>query len=438
MEEKTLIKGGTVLSLDPKVGNFSKADVLFEGTKILEVGTDLNSKGAKELDADGMVVMPGFVDSHRHMWLGLLRNAGTDSLAKDLQQQNGNQENLAKRFRPKDVFAGTLSSALGALDAGITTILNYSNIGFSGEHTKADLDAIRQSGIRAVFATGPDSFDKADETGLSAFKGFVENNGAYAGNLVSLALASLGPEYKPVDYLKREWALARELHLRITTQVGMGGHGQADGIARTAKAGLLGSDVLYAHCNTLTENDLRLIRDHKGQISISPAAEMMLGYGEPTIQRMLDLNLRPSLGVDSEGVARGDLFTQMRSAISMQHAMSFEKKLAHRLSPNQITTRDVLEFATTAGANAVGLGERVGTLTPGKEADIVLLRQFQINVMPVNDPIGAVVWAMDTSNVDTVIVGGTAMKRGGELLNVDLGELRKITAEARDHLFATA
>jgi cytosine/adenosine deaminase-related metal-dependent hydrolase len=140
--------------------------------------------------------------------------------------------------------------------------------------------------------------------------------------------------------------------------------------------------------------------------------------------------------VDSEGASRGDHFTQMRAAISMQHAMSFEKKLAHRLSPDQITTRHVLEFATSAGAKALGMEERIGTLTPGKQADILLLSQYQINVMPVNDPIGAVVWAMDTSNVDTVIIAGKTVKSNGELLNTDLADLRKITAEARDHIFA--
>jgi cytosine/adenosine deaminase-related metal-dependent hydrolase len=161
---------------------------------------------------------------------------------------------------------------------------------------------------------------------------------------------------------------------------------------------------------------------------------MTLGYGAPTVQRLLDINVRPSLGVDSEGAVRGDLFSQMRSVISMQHAMSFEKKLAHKLHPEQITTRDVLEFATIQGARALGMDDRIGSLTPGKQADIILLRQYQINVMPVNDPIGAVVWAMDTSNVDTVFVAGKILKRGGQLINVDLPRLRAQTSEAREHV----
>lgn len=423
MAERTLIKGGTVLSLDPATGNFDKADVLIEGSKIVEVGRDLSSKDASEIEAGDMIVMPGFVDTHRHMWQGLMRNSGTSSLLKPPGSPNGS---AANGYRPSDIFAGTYSSALGALDAGITTILNYSNIHMSAEHTQADLDAVKRSGLRIVFATSPG--EDAD-----AFRAFVKSS--FDSDLVTAALASAGPEFMSADELRSEWALARELGLRITTEVGMGGAGKAESLAQAAKAGLLSAGVLYAHCNNLSDANLRLLREHNGEFSLAPAAEMMLGYGQPTIQRMLDLNLRPSLGVDSEHVSRGDLFTQMRASISMQHAMSFEKKLAGRLFANKMmTTRDVIELATVQGAQALGMADKIGTLTPGKEADIILLRQNQINVMPVNDPIGAVVWAMDTSNVDTVLVAGQTLKRGGQLLNVDYAELQALTSAAREHV----
>lgn len=436
MTERTLLKGGAVLTLDPAIGNFAEADVLIEGDKILDVGRNLTDKESKEVDVSHMVVMPGFVDTHRHMWQGLLRNAGTAYLSRNPAYQNDSNEKMATRYRPEDVYAATLSSALGAIDAGITTVLNYSNIGLSDEHSKADLDAIRQAGLRSVFAVAP-SAGGADEARLSSFRAFVEANFPSRDELVTPALASRGPEYETLDYLKREWALAREMRMRITTQVGMGGNGRKDSFSQAAKAGLLKGDVLYAHCNTLTDGELNQIKASDGEVSIAPSAEMMLGYGQPTIQRMLDIKIQPSLGVDSEGASRGDLFNQMRAAISMQHAMSFEKKLARRFFPAQITTRDVLEFATVAGARALGMLESIGTLAAGKQADIVLLRQDQINVMPINDPIGAVVWAMDTSNVDTVMVAGKTLKRDGQLVNADLAELRKLTAEASRHVLGT-
>jgi 5-methylthioadenosine/S-adenosylhomocysteine deaminase len=436
MTERTLLKGGAVLTLDPAIGNFSQADVLIEGDKILDVGRNLTDNEAKLVDVSHMVVMPGFIDTHRHMWQGLLRNAGTAYLSKNPGYENGSTEKMATRFRPADVYASTLSSALGALDAGITTVLNYSDIGLTEEHTKADLDAIRKAGLRSVFAVAP-AIKGDDDARLAAFRGFVEANFA-SRDLVTPALASRGPEYESLDYLKREWALARELKLRITTQVGMGENGRKEGFSQAAKAALLKSDVLYAHCNTLTDGDLHQIKTSDGEVSIAPSAEMMLGYGQPTVQRMLDAKIQPSLGVDSEGASRGDLFNQMRAAISMQHAMSFEKKLARRFFPAQITTRDVIEFATVAGARALGMLETIGTLSPGKQADIVLLSQYHINVMPINDPIGAVVWAMDTSNVDTVMVAGKILKRDGQLVDADLAELRNLTAEASKHVLGAA
>ncbi len=433
MTERTLLKGGAVLTLDAAIGNFAQADVLIEGDKILEVGRNLTDKEAKEVDVSHMVVMPGFIDTHRHMWQGLLRNAGTTYLSQNPAYRNDSNEKMASRFRPADVYASTLSSALGAIDAGITTVLNYSNIGLSEEHMKADLEATRQAGLRSVFAIAPAS-EGVDDARLAAFRAFVEANFASRSDLVTPALASHGPEYEALDYLKREWALAREMKLRITTQVGMGGNGRKEGFSQAAKAGLLKDDVLYAHCNTLTDGELNQIKTSDGEVSIAPSAEMMLGYGQPTVQRMLDIKIQPSLGVDSEGASRGDLFNQMRAAISMQHAMSFEKKLARRFFPAQITTRDVIEFATVAGARALGLLDSIGTLSPGKQADIVMLTQYHINVMPINDPIGAVVWAMDTSNVDTVMVAGKTLKRDGQLVDADLAELRKLTAEASKYV----
>lgn len=428
MATRTLLKGGAVLSMDASIGNSLDCDVLIEGTKILAVAAGIADSKAEVIDASEMIVMPGFIDSHRHMWQGLLRNAGSGSLLA----RDGYAE-IAAKFRPQDIHASTLSSALGALDAGITSILDFGDFHPSEEHRAADFQAVSETGLRAMFAY-PLGGQLKSANGHFAHPG----NDSAAGGLHTLAVASAGPDTLTLEQLKQEWTQARELGLRICTQVGMGGKDRVETLVAVENAGLMSADVLYAHCNTLTDHELRLINESGGSVSISPAAEMTLGYGAPTIQRFLDLNIRPSLGVDSEGAARGDMFSQMRVAISMQHAMSFEKKLAHKLYPTQITTRDVLEFATIRGAYALGLEDRIGSLTPGKEADIVMLKQYHINVVPVNDPIGAVVWAMDTSNVDTVMVAGKILKQNGELLNVDLPRLRALTAESCQQVLAVA
>ncbi len=160
-----------------------------------------------------------------------------------------------------------------------------------------------------------------------------------------------------------------------------------------------------------------------------------MGHGMPPTQKFLDRGLRPSLSVGVETNVPGDMFTQIRSIISLQHALVYERALAGGNNlPDLISARDALEFATIEGARANGLEDKVGTLTPGKEADIIMSRTDRINVMSVNDPIGAVVWGMDTSNVDTVFVAGKALKRNGQLLDVDLDKLRKLVHDSRDYV----
>jgi cytosine/adenosine deaminase-related metal-dependent hydrolase len=166
---------------------------------------------------------------------------------------------------------------------------------------------------------------------------------------------------------------------------------------------------------------------------------MMMGHGMPPTQKFLDRGLKPSLSVDVETNVPGDMFTQMRSLITLQHTLIHERRLAGEKNvPNLISDQEVLEYATIEGARANGLDHKVGTLTPGKEADIVMLRTDKINVTPLNDPIGAVVWGMDTSNVDTVMVAGKLLKQNGGLLNVNMQAVKTMVVDARDHVIKKA
>jgi cytosine/adenosine deaminase-related metal-dependent hydrolase len=166
---------------------------------------------------------------------------------------------------------------------------------------------------------------------------------------------------------------------------------------------------------------------------------MMMGHGTPPTQKFLNRGLRPSLSVDVETNVPNDFFTQMRSAISLQRVLIYEQMLEGKEDlPDVLNARDVLEFATIEGARANGLEDKVGSLTPGKEADIIMLDTTRANIFPINDPIGAVVWGMDTSNVDTVMVGGKILKRDGKLLGVDLARVRKTAYDSRDYVVKTS
>jgi len=433
---RKLLKNGCVLSLDSKVRNFHQADVLIEGTKIAAVGPNLSAADAELIDASNTIVMPGFIDTHRHVWEGILRNIGTDvPLEGDASYLTFILNTLAPVYRPEDAYVGDLVGLLGAIDAGITTILDWSHIQATREHADAVIRAIQESGIRAVFAYGYPWWKYPEPDQDNWIRDVARQYFSSKDQLITFGFAPAGPEFTPFDVAKSQWALARELDAHITVHVGVGTSGQHGKLAEMGRAGLLGSDTTYIHCTTLSDEEIQMIVDTGGTFSLASPVEMMMGYGMPPIQRFLDRGLRPSLSIDVETNVPNDMFTQMRSVIALQHALIFDQKLQGKTRvPRFLTTRDLIEFATIEGARANGLEKKVGTLTPGKEADVIMLRTDRPNIFPVNDPIGAVVWGMDTSNVDSVFVAGKALKRNGQLLGVDMDRIRKMAYESRDYV----
>jgi 5-methylthioadenosine/S-adenosylhomocysteine deaminase len=426
---RKLIKGGTVLSLDPAVGDFVTGDVLIEGDKIVAVGQNLSAGDAESFDASGMIVLPGFVDTHRHIWEGLLRNIGTDvPLEGRTSYISHVLHKLAPALRPEDAYVGNLVSALGAIDAGITTLLDWSHIQGSPAHTDAVVAALEDSGMRAVFAYGFPWWGKWEERQPSWFVRAATEHFSTKDQMLTLALAAPGPEFTDFEITRDHWKLARETDARITTHVGVGTYGQEGKVQEFGEAGLLGSDTTYIHCTTLNDVEIQMIVDTGGTVSLAVPVEMMMGHGMPPIQKFLDRGLTPSLSVDVETNVPSDMFNQMRSVLALQRALATASGRA------PVSARDVLTYATVDGAKANGLEHKIGTLTVGKQADLIMLRTDRMNVTPLNDPATAVVVGMDTSNVDTVIIAGRVMKRGGRLLHVDWPAVRRSVTESRDYV----
>jgi cytosine/adenosine deaminase-related metal-dependent hydrolase len=299
------------------------------------------------------------------------------------------------------------------------------------------ISALKDSGMRAVFAYGPGWYEALKPEHPEWFKRAAKQYFSSKDQLLTLGMAPPGPEFSSIDDALAYWQLARDCDAHITVHVGVGSFGKHGKLAEVGRAGVLGPDTTYIHCTTLSDEEIQMIVDTGGTVSLASPVEMMMGHGIPPTQRFLDRGLRPSLSVDVETNVPGDMFTQMRSVIALQHALIFDQRLSGKENlPPFLTARDVLEFATIEGARANGLADKVGTLTPGKEADIITLRTDQVNIVPVNDPIGAVVWGMDTSNVDSVFVAGKALKRNGQLLNIDLDRARRLAVEARDYVVA--
>ncbi|HET7929622.1 MAG TPA: amidohydrolase family protein, partial [Actinomycetota bacterium] len=396
---RILFSGGCVLTLGERTPNFVKADVLVDDGKVAEIGPALRARDAEHVDATDTVVMPGFVDTHRHASRSLLRNLGSTG---------GAPTPAASFTQPDDLYAATLIGLLGAAEAGITTVVDWSDVPAGADFTDAALQAHRDAGVRTVFVR---AVDVARDGGATVTREELGGIVEAAGPLTTVALGfELGPA--GTEGMAEHWVSARGLGVPI--QVHSGTHTRAEAISQAADQGLLGPDVTLVHGPGLDETTLDAVAGSGASVSLAPASEMAGGLGSPPIQQLVDRRLRPGLGVDDERIAPGDMFAQMRATISFQHATVFDRKLAGKAGlPRLMSTRDVIRFATADGARVAGLGPVTGSLERGKQADIVVLRADRPNVYPINDPIGAVVWGMDTSNVDWVLAGGRVLMREG-------------------------
>jgi 5-methylthioadenosine/S-adenosylhomocysteine deaminase len=400
---KVLIKGGTVLSLDRAVGNLVEADVLIDDGIISEVGSSLRARNAEVVDAADTIVMPGFVDTHRHLWQSLI---GGDCSASDTD--------ISGHYLPDDIYAATLVGLLRALEAGITTVVDWCDLPGDAAHLDAALTAHADSGVRTVFVASQAGVTRSADTLACASPDLVES---------------------ALDGVAARWAQAREAGRRIHAHAGTAAAAGGE-VAELGRRGLLGPDVTLSGCTRLTDADLDAIAASSVAVALTPASDMSVGVGPPLMQQLIDRGIRPGLGVGDERLAPGDLFAQMRAVISVQHATLFDRKLAGKGGiPNLLGTRDVIRYATVDGARVAGLSDITGSLRPGKRADVIVLRADRPNIAPVNDPIGAVVWGMDTSNIDWVFVGGASLVENGEL-TADVASARALAMAAQRQVAA--
>lgn len=436
---RTLIRNGTVITLDPGLGDLDGADVLIEDGKIAAIGTGLDGAGAEIVDAGGMIVMPGFVNAHLHTWQTSIRGvAGDWSIPEYLQHMHAT---LAPRFTAEDTYIGNLVGALNQINNGATTILDWCHNNATPAHSDAAIDGLLESGIRAVFGHGspkPDTKEgdlpythipQPDDEIKRLRTGRLSSDDA----LVTLAMAILGPDFSTYEVTEHDFRLAREYGLLSSAHVwGAPNRMNPDGYAKLAEAGLLGPDHNMVHGCYLPDDELKLLVDHGVSVTVTPEVELQMSAGDPLTGRVRALGARPSLGVDVESNISGDMFTVMRMALQFQRAMDNRAAMRTGKPPEKlsITPREALEWATIDSARALRLDDRVGSLTPGKQADIVLIDTGGLNLFPVNDPIEAVVFHANCSNVDTVYVAGKAVKRGGKVLYGDLEGAKQRVAEA--------
>jgi 5-methylthioadenosine/S-adenosylhomocysteine deaminase len=432
-----LIRNAAIVTMDEQLTELERGDILVRNGEIVSIAPTIDAADVGILDASGMIAIPGFVDSHRHMWEGLIRNSLPDgTLADYFAQVNGK---FGAAYSPDDVYAGTLISALGAINAGVTTVLDWAHIQNSRDHTDSSVQALEDSGIRGVFGFGTPSALDAGHLYPHDITRLAREQFSSRDQLLTLALATDSPEYAPYDDVKASWEMARSVGARITAHAGIVGFGTPGQIERFGRDGLLGPDVTLVHCGALSDTEWRILADTGTTVSISAQIEMLMGHGSAPFQQALDVGIVPSLSVDVETSVPGDFFTHMRASLAAQRGAMFQRMHRGEIDAVQlIGVRDVLGMATMAGARANGLEEKVGSLSVGKRADIVLLRADSVNVLPVNDLVGAVVSGMDVSNVDTVLIDGRIKKRHGHLVGFDLNHIVETVYSARDRVFAKA
>ncbi|HLT11231.1 MAG TPA: amidohydrolase family protein [Micromonosporaceae bacterium] len=443
MSNRILIRGGHVISQDPAVGNLPKGDVLIEDDRIVAVQPEINAE-AEVIDATGNIVIPGFVDTHRHTWEAAIRGSAPNATLDDYFVEI--LDTFAPCYRPEDVYASNLAGALECLNAGITTLVDWSHINNTPEHPDAAISALKEVGIRAQYAYGSANTSLADywfESSIAVPSDDVRRirNTYFSSSdgLLTMALATRGPGFCKEDVVRTEWNLARELDIPITVHVAMGRlAGRFGMVKQLHDMGLLGPDTTYIHCCYFSDEEWRLVAESGGTISIAPQVEVQMGHGWPPTVRAMEAGLRPSLSIDVVTTVPGDMFTQIRAAFGADRARAnavfWERNEA---ATGLLTAQQMLDMATINGAHVAKLESVTGSLTPGKKADVVIIDAGSLNMAPVIDPVAAVTLSADVSNVDTVIVNGSVKKRGGKLLG-DVERARRLVNASRDYLLEEA
>jgi 5-methylthioadenosine/S-adenosylhomocysteine deaminase len=439
MANKTLIRGGHVLTVDREIGDLPTGDVLIEDDKIAAVAPSITAD-AEVIDASGFIVIPGFVDTHRHTWETAIRNVAPNATLDDYFVEI--LDTFAPHYRAEDVYNSNLAGALECLNAGITTLVDWSHINNTPAHPDAGIQALQESGIRAQYAYGSANLSLADywfESSIVIPKSDVqrvrETYFSSDDQLLTMGLATRGPGFCKDDVVRAEWAMATELSLPITVHVGMGRMAGRFGMIKQLKdLGLLRAGDTYVHCCYFSDEEWQLVADSGGLVSIAPQVEQQMGHGYPPVLKSLHYGLRPSFSIDVVTTVPGDMFTQIRSAFAVErvreNAVFWEK---NEPATGLITAKDMLEIATVNGAHVAGLEARTGSLTPGKKADVVLIDAQAINMAPIHDAAAAVTLCADVSNVDTVIVDGVVRKRGGKLV-ADVARARQLVESSKDYL----
>lgn len=431
---RTLIRSATIVTMDDRLGDLVDADLLVEGGRIVDLRPNIEVADAEIVDGRGRIVIPGLINAHMHTWQTALRGyAANWTLLEYFRRMHAG---LATLFQPDDIYIATLMGALNQINCGTTTLVDWCHNNPTPAHTDAAVRALTESGIRAAFFHGsPKPEPKPGEPHFSEVphprrevERLLAGPLSDRNGLVTLGLAILGPHYSTLDVSLQDFRLAREFGLVASMHQGGGPAKTPGGWENLIEAGLVGAGINIVHGNDLSDDLLRRFVDLGVSFSVTPENEMIQGHGFPITGRLLKLGTRPSIGIDLESVLAGDLFGVARVALSTQRALdNADIRRASGTIPatTTIPVREALRWITIEGARMLGRESQIGSLAPGKLADLVMIDVDALNLCPVHDPVSTVVMQTSLANIEAVMINGAWKKRHGRLLTGGLDDKKR-------------
>ena len=427
--DNLLLKGAAIISMDDQVGNLEKGDILIRNGRIEAIAPSLTISVGETLDLQGRIICPGFVDCHRHGWEAQLRhlNPNSDTLA---DYCCATHFSFARAYRPVDNYIGNILTAIGGIDAGITTFIDNNHNARTDDHASAGLQAWLDSGVRAIYAPGPPLTGQWDLAGWphSRLNHLQAQVDAARTPRVTLAVMA--------QFLPDVWAAARERGLPIVSEVPSP---DLAGIIREFDArGLLGPDNIFNHITALPADVLAILQKRGVRVNVCPRSDAQYGIGDGgmgSFQAAVDAGLTPAFSIDNETSYGGDMFGEMRTEFYLQRAMTQQQRFkGDKPVPAPLTVRQALEAATLGGARCAGLTHETGSLSPGKSADLIAVKADDLNLFPLNNAYGAIVHGAERANIDMVIIEGKIRKRDGIVVGLDQAKLKTMVAASRNFL----
>ena len=422
-----VIRGATVLTMDPAIGDFATGDVHVRDGAIAAVGARVDVANVQVIESRGMICMPGFVDTHWHLWTSFLRPFVRADVAEVGYFPVSNR--LGMLYTPEDSYRSVKLGIAEALSAGVTTVHNWAHNVRSPDHADAELSAMRDAGIRGRFAYGPaqgmPDDQPMDHAGLARVKrDWMPGDGLLtlgicSRNVGAMSIGGATRGVLTIEMVKKDWGGARALGLPITVHTS-----GPSPIKLLEEAGLLGPDVQLVHPLLTTPDERAILKARGVSYSTAPTGEARRPSSVGVIQlgELIEAGVKVSLSTDHTTNYNCDPFVAMRVLFALHQ---------HRVGDKiPLTVKRLVQLATLDGAVDLGIAQKCGSLTPGKRADIILVRTTDINMTPVGDPYEALVSLAQPANVDTVIVDGRVLRQSGKFTALDHDQVVRDAKEA--------